>query len=145
MKKLHNQDYAYKHEEKIMSNVNLEVAQKVIAKLSKEKPFRVLTKDNGRIMVAFLNKQTHEEFSAIVEEKNQYGDSWIQHGEEKVFECVDNESRHTIVIAEFWTDEKFDYEESLYIDGLVKFHFDIKEDTGVYKHPFDVYSPSELL
>lgn len=141
----HKQDYKYKNQQKSMYDVNEEVAQKLITKLSSEKPIRVMTKDNGRIIVGFLTKEIYKQFSLEVETQNHYGDSWIQYGEEMTF-LVDAESISSeLVIAEFWTNDKFEHEESTYIDGLVKFHFDVKEDIGVYRHPFDVYSPSELL
>lgn len=143
--KLHQQEYIYKHTEKRMSDVNEEVAYKVASKLNKDKPFRVMTKDNGRMIVAFLSRLLYKQIASVLEDKNQFGDVWIQYGEEKTFQ-VGTDTLHTeIVIAEFWTDQKLDMEEQKDINERVRFHFGIKEDTGVYRHPFDVYAPNELL
>jgi hypothetical protein len=131
--KFHKQDFKYKNTEKSMTDVNLEVACKVASKLSTDKPFRVMTKDNGRIIVAFLSKVIYNQFSLEVEPKNQYGDSWTQYGDEKTYQIITDSTNVEIVVAEFWTDHKFEYEEHQYIDGLVRFRFDIKEDTGVYQ------------
>lgn len=143
--KLHKTDYKYFWIEKKIDDVDLAKVKKV-----KEKFFDIgknivfIVKDNGRTIVAFKNKVAYECFTHL--QRGEYnGENWTQYGAEKIFAWSDEIDNYNVVVAEFWTDEKLDYELHGDADAMYRAHWGIKEDTGRYRSPFDVYSPSELL
>jgi hypothetical protein len=145
MMKLHKQDYKYKWENKTMSDVSMERVQNITEKfLSVNKPVFALVKDNGRTILAFRTQGYYEEYMAYMEQENSHGDVWYQCGEEKVFSFSDEYDNYNIVVAEFWTEAKFDHEEQKDIDAYTRHYYGIKEDDGRYS-VWDVYSERELL
>ena len=96
-----------------------------------------LVKDNGRLILAFKNQEWFLEFIELIEtDVNEYGDDWHQVGNTERF--------GEVVVAEFWTEEKYEFEESRYYDDMTRAYFDIDEEPH-RKTVWDVYSTSELL
>ena len=134
--RLHKQNYNYKHQGKTLQDVTAEVVAKLAKKKLENEIVFPLVKDNGRLIFAFDNQDTFLQFIDLIEEQeiNEYGDEWHQVGDTLRFE--------EIVVAEFWTTEKYEVEEERFWND---FESDlIKKDTGRYTI-WDVYSKSELL
>ncbi|HDR7263708.1 hypothetical protein [Bacillus sp. CH_203] len=144
-KKLHRNDYKYKHAEKTMDNVSVTTIKRVKEKyFDKGRRLVAIVRDNGRLIVAFKNKVVYEQY--LIETRNKYkGDMWTQYGDEKIFTWSDEVDNYNMVVAEFWTDEKFDEEMSMDTDAMYRAHWGIQEPNDRPRSPFEVYSPSELL
>ncbi len=134
-----------KHEEKTLEMVTLEQVQKLTTKhLGQWYSMRALVRDDGRIIVAFRTKAKFEQTSMEVANGDEHGDKWYQFGTEKIFSWSDDYDNYNVVVAEFWTDRRFDYEEGKQAKAMADAYFGVKEDTGRYSI-YDVYSTSELL
>lgn len=138
--KLHERNYAYKFQEKNLSDVKLEKIQKLATKLSTTKPISPLVKDNGRMILAFLTAGYYEEFSINIGNEEE---PWYEYGDARSFTFSTETENYNIVVAEFWTESKFDHEQAKDFESAYNFHHDIKEDTGNYSI-YDVYSQKEL-
>ncbi|HHB2481440.1 TPA: hypothetical protein ACORDH_002891 [Bacillus cereus] len=144
-RKLHKTDYKYFYAEKKIDDVDLSKVQRV-----KERFFDIgksivsIVKDNGRVIIAFKNKVVYEDFKLITQ-RDFKGENWTQYGAEKIFTWSDEIDNYNVVVAEFWTDEKLDYELHGDADAMYRAHWGIQEPTDRPRSPFDVYSSSELL
>lgn len=143
--KLHKGSYKYFFAEKTMSDVDMDKIKRVKEKFfDKGKKIVAIVRDNGRKIIVFANKQVYEHHSTMM--KNKYQDDyWTQYGSEKTFSWSDETGDYNIVVAEYWTEEKFEDELAKSIDAEYRFHYGIEEPTDRPRSAFDVYSPSELL
>lgn len=118
VEKLYEGEYRFKHEDKTMHDIDLDKVKQVADKyLTVFKPYYAMVVDNGRVIFAFYNDEWYTVFKLKFAQKDEQGNEWTQCGEEKVFTWQDKDSTRKVVVAEFWTDAKFEYEESKYISG----------------------------
>ncbi|HDR7066999.1 TPA: hypothetical protein QCW42_004105 [Bacillus cereus] len=146
-KKLHKTDYKYFYAEKKIDDVDLAKIQRVKEKFFNNTGKNVvfIVRDNGRVIIAFQNKVVYEEFLLVSMHGKPQGENWTQYGAEKIFSWSNKIDNYNVVVAEFWTDEKLDYELHGDADAMYRAHWGIQEPTDRPRSPFDVYSPSELL
>lgn len=138
--KLHKQEYKYQFPEKKLSDVNLEKVQRTFRKyISEEHPIHNIIKDNGRVVIVIMNREMHKLLQEALAEENMYGDTWLQYGEEKEFDI----GGHIAIVAEFWTDQKFDYESDGMVEAASDFYLGTKRSGR--ESIYDVYNDNELL
>lgn len=131
-KKLHKQDYKYKWQEKTMEDVSLERVQNVTKKyLSNTKPLFPLVIDNGRVIIAFLTQGWYEQYCIdCIDRENVHGDTWSQANHEKVISFSTEYNNYNIVVAEFWTEQKWheqEIEEQKYYEDYARSYFGTSE------------------
>lgn len=150
--KFHKRPYRYRFPEKTLRDVTIERVKTVKEKYMKDKDIHYLVKDNGRTIIVFGKKELYENYnlglkyqSRIESIRDTYGDDWTQSDTEQVFTWTDEHGSYEFVVAEYKTDAKLNQEEAEYIDGMVKAYYNIKEDTGNYRYPTDVYRDNELF
>ena len=101
-----------------MHDIDVDRVKRVAAKrLTIFKPCYAMVADNGRVIFAFHSVELYNLLKEKWSKPDELGNEWTQCGEEKIFTWQSNGSTRTVVVAEFWTDAKFEYEESKYIAG----------------------------